>query len=597
MDIFTFIKTKISILDVVGEYTTLKKAGNYWKSACPFHYEKTGSFTVSPHKEIFYCFGCQAGGDVIAFIAKAEHCSQLEAARYLAERYSISLPETMTLERSEETTEKKNRYNDLCALMAHWGHDQLLKNSSILAYLASRGIDKVSIENFMLGYFPAGYNAVKNFLDYAHKKQFLATDFIEIRLLLESTNSHTLYSPFEDRLLFPISDHMSRVCGFGGRIVRPGDERPKYYNSHDHDFFNKSSLVFGLDRAKKAIQKTGSVFLVEGYIDCIAMAQAGFENTVATLGTACTREHLKTIARYAEQLYVVYDGDAAGQKAIIRLTQLCWDFDIELLVIQLPEKEDPASYLVKKGDFQALISQAQDIFMFFIEHMGLEFRHKRLQERIELTKQCIETIASVKDPLKQDLLLQKAAMTFSLPFETLKQELNKAGKKQSPAYDHEEENTPVLKKTENFLKEIPHLEKKLFSAIINDSSVNSSVVSGEDLAFLIRSLTPPLTQLLAKLAEQKTQQTPLDFTRYFDSLAEEERLLVSNILLEAEQQQSSYAFNELFEQFQKKQWKMIINNVKIKLAQAQQSSDTEMVKKILADFQEMKHTMIRKGLI
>ena len=164
-------------------------------------------------------------------------------------------------------------------------------------------------------------------------------------ILSESKNA--LYSPFEDRIMFPITDNLGRFCGFGGRTFMPQDERPKYYNSKENNFFTKGSLIFGLNVAKRDIQHKEIVFVVEGYMDCIAMAQHGYTNTVATLGTACTLEHLKQLSRYASYVYVLYDGDAAGQSAILRLTELCWNVNMDLKVIRLPRQEDPASFLAK----------------------------------------------------------------------------------------------------------------------------------------------------------------------------------------------------------------------------------------------------------
>src|SRR5579859_5964285 len=346
MNLFSFVKSQVFILDVINEYVTVKKAGIYYKGTCPFHSEKTASFTVSPHKEIFYCFGCHATGDVIAFIAQIEHCSQKEAADHLIDRHGIEVPAHISIERetSQEHNQKK-RYFELCDLAAEWAHKNLETNPQALSYFTNRGFTKQTLQLFNVGYFAGGQNGIKNLINFVGQHQFLIDDLLEAHILVQG--KQVRYSPFEERLLFPIKDNLGRSCGFGGRIFKEGDERAKYYNSHENQFFTKGSLFFGLHMAKQSIQERASAFIVEGYTDCMAMVQHGYSNTIATLGTACTLEHLKILSRYVHTVHVIYDGDQAGQKAMLRLAELCWEVNLELKVVCLPDKEDPASLLTK----------------------------------------------------------------------------------------------------------------------------------------------------------------------------------------------------------------------------------------------------------
>ena len=353
MNLFNFIKRSVQILDVVNEYTTLKKSGGlYWKSPCPFHQEKTPSFTVSPDKDIFYCFGCNESGDVISFVAKIEKMSPFEAAQYLVEKYNLDVPDSIksNSHQTQELRTEKDSYLALCKLVAKWCHDQLFQYDTALNYVHSRKFNQQIITQFTLGFFPKGNIAIKELLKQAATQGFLTKDFIKAGILFQGRNN--LYSPFEGRIIFPIKDHVSRYCGFGGRVFLPDDDRCKYYNSKENQFFQKGNLLYGLDVAKKNIQNDDIAFLVEGYTDCIAMHSYGHKNSIATLGTACTLDHLKKIANYTQQLYVMYDGDNAGQKAILRLTQLCWTIDIEPKVICLPKDSDPASFLHKNQDLK-----------------------------------------------------------------------------------------------------------------------------------------------------------------------------------------------------------------------------------------------------
>jgi DNA primase len=426
MSLFNFIKSQVTILDVVQEYTTLKKNGAYWKGCCPFHHEKTPSFSVSPHKEIFYCFGCHMGGDAISFIEKIEQCSPLEAAHYLAQRFNIAIPENIAHEpESAKTQQERDSYFALCQQVAAWCHKNLQHNAELTNYVTERGFSQEMVNHFCLGYFPGGPSALKSFLAHMRTHNILTQDLIDANIIAPS-KSNSFYSPFEERLMFPIKDHLGRWCGFGGRIIKPHDDRAKYYNSKENEFFTKGSLLFGFDLAKKSMQETGTVFLVEGYTDCMAMVQHGYPNTVATLGTACTSNHLKTLSRYVQQVYLVYDNDKAGQQAVMRIAQLCWQVDLELFVISLPEGQDPASWLKNNKTLKPQAQEAKDLFVFFIDSIGKNFSGKLIPEKVRLTRSVVDIIRTIDDPLKQDFLLQKAAKTFDIPFQALKQELGRS---------------------------------------------------------------------------------------------------------------------------------------------------------------------------
>jgi DNA primase len=578
MNLFSFIKERISILDVVTQYVTLKKAGGYHKGTCPFHHEKTASFTVSPEKHIFYCFGCHLSGDVISFIAKIEHCSQKDAALFLIEKYSLQLPSTISFETAEKATQDKNHYFGTCKAVALWCHEQLLKNHLAQSYFHQRGFNTENLIYFTVGYFPGGTVAINNLL-YAMKQQsILAQDLIDAQILVAGRTN--LYSPFEDRLLFPIRDTLGRYCGFGGRIFKEQDTRPKYYNSRENDYFVKGSLLFNLDKAKKNIQETGILFLVEGYTDCMAMIQNGIPNTVATLGTACTLEHLKQLARYADHVMVVYDNDSAGNTAILRLTELCWQVNLELKIIMLPQGEDPASFLTQnKGDFQSFIAQAEDIFHFFLTTVGHNFLTKSLSQKMNIIRSFLAIIAPIADPLKKDILLHKAAKIFDMPLESLKQELNRTKQKEELVQLMEPSATPTC-------SAIPLLEKRIFCAIMN----NIELLNEDGFPF-IGYLPSPLREILIQLNQTKEKTKNITFGCFFDKLNEEDKHYVSKILLEEDEAIDSSAFNKLVQQLQKKQWKNIVQAIKTQIMQAKQESDQEKADLILQNFMRLQNSL------
>lgn len=596
MNLFTFVKQSLSILDVVQDFVPLKKGGQYWKGTCPFHAERTASFTISPHKEIFYCFGCHAGGDLISFIGKLEHCSPLEAAHYLIERYGLNVPQDLISDKSlgEAEVNEKKRYWALCKLVADWAHLNLKKSPAARAYFTDRKFNAASLDQFYLGYFPGGLHAVQNLVDFCRKENFLIQDLVTAGIIIQGKK--VLYSPFEERMLFPIKDMYGNFCGFGGRIYKKDDERPKYYNSRENPFFVKGNLLFGLDRAKQAIQETGAVFLCEGYTDCISMVQYAHENTIATLGTACTQEHLKQLARYAQIVFVIYDGDTAGQQATLRLAQLCWQVDLELKVITLPSGYDPASYLLEYKTIQSLIKNTQDIFEFYIATLGKNFSQQNLQQKVTHIRKLIEIVGNIKDALKQDILLQKAAATFDIPFSSLKNELSNVNKPQeSPASTSDIPKN--IKKYEalpknNSLTEIPDLEKKLFSVIIN----NIEKITHEQKQYLYEYLSFPLKDMLQKFIELKKEQPDSCLTHFFALLTEAEKQLVSHIIIEY-QEYGNETFENMFSLFQKLYWKTFINDAKQALMHAKKMGDTAQVETILQRVQTLKEQLRKRGLI
>lgn len=581
MNLFSFVKNNIKILDVVNEYTTLKKAGGlYWKSPCPFHQEKTPSFTVSPDKDIFYCFGCHVSGDVIGFIAKIENLSQYEAAQFLIEKYNITVPTSIdnATPQSQTSKDEKEAYFHLCKVVAAWCHDQLFHHNDALNYLHSRKFSQQSIQQYSLGYFPKASYSIKQLLALVLKQGFLTQDLIKAGIVFESKNA--LYSPFENRIIFPIKDHLGRFCGFGGRIFQPQDDRPKYYNSKENSFFQKGQLLFGLDIAKKSIQETKAAFLVEGYTDCIAMHNYGYKNSIATLGTACTLEHLKLLARYTDQFYLLYDSDSAGKKAILRLAQMCWNINVETKVICLPTGMDPASFLMHNKDLKPYIIQAEDIFSFFLQAQGKDYQQKNLKEKIEAAGSIIEVINNLQDPLKQDILLLKASEILQIPLEILRKEYSK----------NKEEQIPVALQTST-----PHvltrLEQKICSVVLH----HPHLITSEIETLLLAGLPQPYNKLLEKVITFFKQNPNSSLSLLQEQLVPEQQQLIHQLLFSFEEENIDQAFEQMLLQFQKKHWKSIVVHIKMELKKATQEADPEKVQKIIKDFQNIKAKLLKSG--
>jgi DNA primase len=585
INLFSYIKERVTILQVIGESIELKKAGFYYKGCCPFHSEKTASFTVSPHREIFYCFGCHAGGDVITFLAKLENCQPFEAAQLLIDRYGIAIPESVIIPVQISTDEKK-RYFRLSEIVALWCHENLSKFPSSKGYCQKRNISDAAQNNFMVGFFPEGEKAIKGLIEYIKKESYFSKDLIDAGICGEAQGR--LYSPFENRIIFPIKDTLGRFCGFGGRVFKEGDERAKYYNSRENSYFHKGSLLFGFDQAKRTIQKEGVLFLVEGYTDCIAMVQAGYHNTVATLGTACTLDHLKIVSHYAKKIYIMYDGDAAGQQAMLRFVQFCWQVSLEVLVITLPAGEDPASFLQNNKSLTSLVEQAQDIFTLFIETKCRGVANKTLQEKLEATREVLQVIYTIEDQLKKDFLLQKAASILGVSSNVLISELAKIEEKKASYFPTQQSENKVVDR-KNILSGI---EKKFFSSIFNDLGRLDLL----EVKNLLEYFPETVQTIIKKLQLVKHEEEKKRFIYFFDMLEEDEKEILQEIVVDQDVS-NEIEFEQLVMLLEKKYWKLIVARTKVTIEKAQEAHDSETVEKVMAFFLNIKKKLLHRGLI
>jgi DNA primase len=582
MNCFEFIKQRLSILDVAQEYTALKKAGNYWKGRCPFHHEKTASFTISPHKEIFYCFGCQAGGDLIALVARMEQCTQIEAAKLIAERFNIELPAQDNFVQGTATMQKKVHYFAINALIAQWAHEWLLRSPEPRDYLETRGFKEPIIKQFMLGYFPDGTIGMKDLFSYAKKHALLVQDLVDAHIIMYHQYTH--YSPFEERILFPIKDHVGRYCGFGGRIYKNEDNRVKYYNTKESDFFLKGSLVFGLDQAKTSIQEKRSVFMVEGYTDCIAMVQHGLLNTIATLGTACTQYHLKALSRYADTLYVLYDADDAGIQAVLRLTQLCWQVSMELKVVTLPAGTDPASFLQGNGHIQGHLAAARDIFLFYVEAVSAGFKTASLAQKMGTIQKLIEIIGAQEDPLKRDLVLYQASQVLDIPVTILAQELRRVTNSQKSIITQQD----CAQEAKNAPIEPTLLEKKLVCAILH----NVAILDEYEMRYVMTYLPHPLSDYVQALCAIPVVPERDSFNLFYEQQTSEVQGAISALLCTHEPETDKRAAKLLFAQWQRQQWRRIVTDIKERIADATLQGQTQIVQNLLEEFNQIKKSMI-----
>lgn len=409
------------IEDVVGQYVNLKRSGANMFGLCPFHGEKTASFSVSPDKGIYYCFGCHKGGGAVNFMMEVEGLSYPDAVRALAKRAGMAVPEDTLYE---------NRYHQqerLWALMkeaARYFHSQLYSEAGKegLSYAQKRGMPKSTLTTFGIGFAP---NTWAGLTDAMKKKGYTEQELKDAGLVSEKGNR--IYDRFRNRLMFPIIDVRGNVIGFGGRVM--DDSTPKYLNSPETLVFNKRKNLFGLNLAKKS--KLSYLILVEGYMDAIALHQYGFDCAVASLGTSLTEEHAVLLSRYTEQVVLIYDGDEAGQRATRRAIPMLEKAGISVKVLRMREAKDPDEFLKKFGadKFKLLLQESSNRVEYQLNAIAGKYNLKEDDQRIQFIQEAAELICSLGSPVQREVYGTRAAEAAAISFDAMKLEINKAFKR------------------------------------------------------------------------------------------------------------------------------------------------------------------------
>jgi DNA primase len=412
------VKERADIVSVVSRYLTLTKRGKNYIALCPFHAEKTPSFTVSQEKELFHCFGCGKGGDVFGFVMEMESIDFPEALKMLANQTGVKLPER----RAGRTG--KSPYADLYDLnkMAMEFYHKFLtednRGKDALSYLEGRGIKRDTIESFAIGFAPEEWDVLSNYACNKGVKEDLL-----IRNSLAARGKSGIYDYFRQRILFPIRDNRGRLAGFAGREF--GGISPKYLNSPDTPIFTKRKILYGYHAARSQIRSSGEVIIVEGYTDLITLFQEGIRNVVAPMGTALTDEQASFLARNARTATLVYDCDEAGLKATFRAGDLFLKYGMGVNVAQLPEGEDPDSFVLRKGikAFDQAVRKAQDVFDLKVRILKEKGFLESVDGRRVSTEHLLKTLAVTRDDVIKDIYLGKAAEALGLDRKTLERKL------------------------------------------------------------------------------------------------------------------------------------------------------------------------------
>jgi len=458
------IRERIDIVDLISTYVSLSKAGQNFKGLCPFHSEKSPSFSVNPANQYFHCFGCQAGGDALTFLMKQENMDFMEALRELSQRAGIPLPEPRQVVSRPRSGLSRERYCHLYQLAASWYHRNLQESpeaEDARAYLDRRGIARQSWTTYQLGYAPEGWNGLSNWLG---RQEVTPEELIHAGLVVrkdqEGARGFSTYDRFRNRVIFPIADTRGQVIGFGGRVMQE-EASPKYLNSPDTPIYTKGKLLYGWNLTKDAIREQGEIILVEGYTDFLALLQAGIPNAAASLGTSLTSEQVMQASRFESRVIVSYDADAAGIKAALRAISLCFEQGVEIRVLTLPKGYDPDSYIRKYGpeEFIIRIQESTQGLKFLIDSYVQGRKIESPEQKNIVARYIVSEIRKIPDTIIQSEYLKQTSEELSIDEGVLRSLIKAKTEKKE-----EEQKTVFL-----------NAEKRLLQILFDDSTIGPAV--------------------------------------------------------------------------------------------------------------------------
>jgi DNA primase len=516
--------------EVVGEFVNLRKRGVNMIGLCPFHNEKTPSFTVSPGKGIYKCFGCGKAGNAVNFVMEHEHYTYPEALRYIARKYNIEIEEEeQTPEQIQELNEKESLYA-VSTFAQKFFTDQLFQTeggkSVGLSYFKNRDLREHTIEQFELGYSPDSWDAfTKHAIENGYKLEYLVKSGLTIE-----KNGKT-FDRFSGRVIFPIHNLSGRVIGFGGRILKSDEKKAKYINSPESDIYNKSQVLYGIYYAKNAIIKKDNCYLVEGYTDVISLFQAGFENVVASSGTSLTTDQIRLIKRYTPNITILFDGDEAGLKASFRGIDMILEQGMNVKIVMFPEGEDPDSYVRShrsKEVEEFLVSNARDFIQFKTNILLKDAQHDPVK-KAGLIKEIVQSISMIPDQIMRSVYVKECSVMMEMAEQTLMNELNKLLRKkfrqdqnrQEPEFElPETPGIPAEKPVEINLNDTEYQEKDVIRLLLNYGSSEIEMEELDENKRVVRIPVPVAGFIYADLKNDDISFSNPVYQKIFDEYGE-----------------------------------------------------------------------------
>ena len=507
------IRTRNDIVDVISGYVRLQKKGSSYFGLCPFHNEKSPSFSVSREKQMYYCFGCGAGGNVFTFLMEYENFSFIEAVKYLADRAGIALPEREYSKEAKERADLKSSILEVNKQAAKYFYVQLKseRGKAAYTYLKDRKLSDETITAFGLGYSNKFSDDLYKYL----RKKGYSEELIRQAGLINTDEKQGVYDKFWNRVMFPIMDVNSRVIGFGGRVM--GDAKPKYLNSPETPVFDKSRNLYGLNRARTS--RKPYFLLCEGYMDVIALHQAGFTNAVASLGTALTPGHASLIKRYVREVYLTYDSDDAGTRAALRAVPILRDAGISAKVIRMDPYKDPDEFIKNLGaeEYEKRISEARNGFMFSIDMLSRDYDMGSPEGKTAFFRETAKRLMSFEDELERSNYIDAVASEYGVRRESLEKLVAKTAVSSGlvkPAVRPRRAEGKEKQKEDGTLTS----QKILLTWLIDDASLFekiSHLVTPDDF-------TEDLYRTVAQLLYEQRKNGELNPAKILDHFTEEE---------------------------------------------------------------------------
>ncbi len=580
------IKARIDIVELISEYIRLKPAGpNNWKALCPFHNEKTPSFLVSKDKQIWHCFGCGEGGDILTFVEKMENVEFVEALRTLAQKAGVKL-----VAQDPKLTSQKNRLMDICQLAGRFWHQTLLESSSgekAREYLNRRGVKDQTIGDFKIGYASDSWDELINFLK---ERKFNDQDIFLAGLSVKKERGEGFYDRFRDRLMFPINDLHGNTVGFSGRTLKLDEKAGKYINTPQTLIYNKSLVLFNLDQAKNEIKKQDLAIVVEGQMDVVSAVQAGTRNVIASSGTALTVDQLKIIKRYSNNLAMAFDADLAGQQAAKRGIDLALAEEMNVRVVVLPGGKDPDACIRNNpADWFSALGNAKSIMDYYFEQTFAKLDLTLVEDKKQAARELLPMIVKIANTIEQTHWLQQLANRLNVSENILRESLPKtdtprAARSVSPQVNQAKDRSLLL--AERILGIVLKYPDNLNYLIDNFSP---ELISDQSLQNLYKQLIVYYTENI------KSDVKNFDYSGFNSNLSDQKSgqladklvLLAENDFFDFDAELVRRELNQAINFAKKAFYTKALKEIEGKIKQAENSQQKDQVKELSAEFNEL----------
>ncbi|MDD5396599.1 MAG: DNA primase [Candidatus Moranbacteria bacterium] len=584
------IKSRLNIVDVVGEYVRLTKSGSHWKGLCPFHHEKSPSFMVNEEKQIFHCFGCTKGGDVFTFVQEIESLEFREVLKILAEKAGVQLEEY----KSEESGNKK-RIMEALEFATKFYETQLWKGigkDKVLPYLRGRGLTDESIQSFRLGFAPTGWD---NILKFLLERGFSLDEIEKTGLLVKKENGSGTYDRFRDRIMFPIQDIMGAVIGYSARVAPGGDEsQAKYINTPETIVYHKSKALYGISLAKSEIKRKNYVLLVEGNMDVIASHQAGLANAVAVSGTALTGEQIVMLKRYTENMAMLFDMDSAGQQAAQKSADLCLQKGVNVKIVTLTDGKD-ASDVVQK-DPQLLLEAVKKSVLameYFFNEALKKYDKKTAEGKMHIAKEVLAHAANIESQIEKSHWIKKIAHEVDVEEKVITDMLKNA----LPNVLPEQPKAPIEFEQSSFQKRSDIVRDSLVGLVLSDAKIWKQTAEKEiDMDWAKDSLVQFVLKngqaanfsfdgLLAMIDDERAIERLRKL--YFNS----KYLFTQDAVVEYSQQELQDLVGSYIAQYVRELQKERLHDIIKQIENAEQKGDKETLAKLMSEFTKLSQEM------